>query len=196
MVYCCVPFSVFTAIVPVHINITEGMPTKDIKAMEYDLAAKLNEFYEALMDGSTEKYNSLWTDVKELWMQMELSGIRYKGSCQGNSITVFLWCRDSRAMSRLLQMQESGSLEKMLQQTLTFLANKVLSFSLKINKPEWKLAECYFQLSGKDHEVLILCLHFPVVVNFVAFFKITGTVCLGKYYTHKELQINCLKLFN
>lgn len=144
------PFSVFTVIVPVHVNVTDYMPTRDIKAIECDLAVKMNEFYEALMDGCTEKYNSFWTDVRELWLQMELSGIRYKGACQGNSITVFLWCRDNRAMSRLLQMQESGNLAKMLQQTLTFLANEVLSFSLKIIEKEWKLAECYFQVSGKD----------------------------------------------
>lgn len=135
------------AIVPVHINITEDMPTRDIKAIESDLAVKMNEFYKALINGCTEKYNSLMTDVKELWLQMELSGIRYKGSCQGNSITVFLWCRDSRAMSRLLQMLESGNLEKMLMRTLTFLAVEVLSFSVKINRMEWKLAESYFQVS-------------------------------------------------
>lgn len=142
-----------TAIVPMHINIIEDVPMTDIKAIEADLAAKMNEFYRALTEGCPEKYDSLWADLKELWLQMELSGIQYKGSCQGNSITVFLWCPDSHAMSRLLQMLESGNLEKMFQRTLTFLAKEVLSFSLRINRKEWKLAEYYFQVSGKvQHE--------------------------------------------
>lgn len=138
--------------VPIHINITMQITTRDRKVIERELANRLNQLAETLLvkPPSKElhgKRRQHWTDIQSLWMELELSGIKFKTSKQGNSVEVYLWCQNSQSMCHLSEIKDSGTLERLFDRTLQHLANEneELSFSMRIIENEWRLAENYFQ---------------------------------------------------
>lgn len=140
--------------VPVHVDVNSNQPARDLKVVEEDLAIKLTEFAKTLSEGTgtMEKKRNHYEKIKDLWLEMELNGIRYLSSRRGNSVAVYLWCRSRSSMVHLCRMRDSGDLGFLLEGTMQLFVEEKnaekLSFSLKVIDKEWNLAKCYFQDSG------------------------------------------------
>lgn len=137
-----------------HVDVTSNWHTRDLKVVEEDLAIKLKEFAKTLSEGTgtMEKKRKHYEKIKDLWLEMELNGIRYLTSQRGNSVAVYLWCRSRSSMVHLCRMRDSGALGFLLEETMQLFVEEnnaeKLSFSLKVIDQEWNLAKCYFQASG------------------------------------------------
>lgn len=145
----------FVVAVPVHVDVTSNRPApRDLKVIEENLAIKLAEFSKTLSEGTgtMEKKREHYEKIKDLWLEMELNGIRYLSSRRGDSVAVYLWCSSRSSMVHLCRMRDSGDLGFLLEETMKLLAEENdterLSFSLKVIDKEWNLAKCYFQASG------------------------------------------------